>query len=114
MKFEVYGKSEQVSPADVSGAILDRFIEENREVISAGNFGVVEQNLMAEVSRELAIAERSHGLEFAKNLARYLEDDLDNYRSELDAPEDAQGFKDSIRNFLKMYQAHEETISEVS
>ncbi len=114
MKFEIYpGSQEQPNAADVSGAILDRFIEENRSAISMGNFGIVSQNLLGEISRELAIAEKSRGLKFSKELARYLEDDFDSYRSELDVPEGDEDFKASARDFLRAYQGHEEELAEV-
>jgi len=107
MGFENYETESEATAADLSGAALDRFVEENCAAIDAGSFDVIEQNLLADITRELKQAEK-RGARFAKELARYLEEDLDGYRAELQTPDGGPDFRIAARNFLIAYQKRDE------
>jgi len=72
--------SEHISPfPDLSSvALVEAKKKLEGEGINPANIGILGQNLAASLAEKLAAAEESNGEMFAKELARYLKDDLEN------------------------------------
>jgi hypothetical protein len=94
-------------PAEMSGELIDHFLESHRGPIKSGSLGILKHDLESAVIEEVNKVENLNGEEAAHKLAKYILDDLNYYKEFISAHDDEE-IKSSAKIFLENYLSHSE------
>jgi hypothetical protein len=94
-------------PAEVSGELIDHFLEVHQGPLKNGSLGILKHDLESAIVEEVNKTENLSGEEAAHKLAKYILDDLNYYKEFISAHDDEE-IKSSAKMFLENYLSHSE------
>lgn len=94
-------------PAEVSGELIDHFLEVHQGPLKSGSLGILKHDLESAIVEEINKTENLNGEEAARKLAKYILDDLNYYKEFISAHDDEE-IKSSAKIFLEKYLSHSE------